>query len=121
VLLVQRAHAPNAGIWTLPGGRQHFGETLEAAVKREVFEETGLRLIAPVVCDALDVMVDAHGAVAVHYVIVVFAGLASVDEVRLNGELGRFTWVEMESAGELATTTGLMHTLARAASVIAQR
>lgn len=121
VLLVQRARSPNAGMWTLPGGRQNFGETLEAAVSREVFEETGLRLIAPVVCDALDVMVDARGARVGHYVIVVFAGSASEDEVRLNDELSRFAWVEIEKAGNLVTTPGLMQTLSRAAFMIDQR
>jgi ADP-ribose pyrophosphatase YjhB (NUDIX family) len=29
--------------WTVPGGMVEFGEALETAVTREVFEETGLR------------------------------------------------------------------------------
>jgi 8-oxo-dGTP diphosphatase len=42
VLLVRRARAPNAGAWTLPGGRLEAGESLEGAVVREILEETGL-------------------------------------------------------------------------------
>lgn len=30
------------GTWTMPGGKMHFGETFEAAAKREVMEETGI-------------------------------------------------------------------------------
>jgi len=43
LLLIQRGHAPNAGRWSLPGGRIEPGETPEEAVEREVLEETGLR------------------------------------------------------------------------------
>ncbi len=32
------------GTWTMPGGKLHFGEGLEACVKREVEEETGIRV-----------------------------------------------------------------------------
>ena len=42
VLLVQRGHEPLKGEWSLPGGAVEVGETLEAALAREVLEETGL-------------------------------------------------------------------------------
>jgi 8-oxo-dGTP diphosphatase len=42
LLLIRRGHDPHAGLWSLPGGRVEDGETLEQAVRREVFEETGL-------------------------------------------------------------------------------
>jgi ADP-ribose pyrophosphatase YjhB (NUDIX family) len=42
LLLVQRANEPGRGLWSLPGGRVEPGETDEAALVREVQEETGL-------------------------------------------------------------------------------
>jgi 8-oxo-dGTP diphosphatase len=33
-----------AGKWTMPGGKLHFGESFEQGAKREVEEETGIRL-----------------------------------------------------------------------------
>ena len=42
LLLVRRSQPPQAGRWSLPGGRVEWGETLERAVEREVLEETGL-------------------------------------------------------------------------------
>jgi len=41
-LLVRRAREPALGEWTIPGGLLEVGETLAAAVERELREETGL-------------------------------------------------------------------------------
>ena len=42
VLLVRRAMNPGKGLWGMPGGYADMGEVLEEAVRREVWEETGL-------------------------------------------------------------------------------
>jgi 8-oxo-dGTP diphosphatase len=43
VLLVQRRHWPFEGCWALPGGFIEMDESLEAAARRELEEETGVR------------------------------------------------------------------------------
>ena len=44
ILLVLRKNEPQAGYWSLPGGKVEPGETAVDAVVREVAEETGLQI-----------------------------------------------------------------------------
>ena len=43
ILLVKRKTEPEIGKWSIPGGHVDIGESLESAVERELYEETGLR------------------------------------------------------------------------------
>jgi len=44
VLMGQRLNAHGDGTWSFPGGHLEFGESFEECAKREVAEETGLKI-----------------------------------------------------------------------------
>ncbi|WGF88199.1 NUDIX hydrolase [Marinivivus vitaminiproducens] len=71
LLLVQRAHPPDAGLWGFPGGRIEPGETILAAAERELLEETGIRADATEVITALDAFDrDEANALRHHFVLI---------------------------------------------------
>jgi 8-oxo-dGTP diphosphatase len=74
VLLIRRGQEPLKGEWSLPGGAVELGETLEAALAREVREETSLDVVVGPVVDVLDsIRRDASGRAEYHYVIIDYA------------------------------------------------
>jgi len=73
VLLIQRGQEPSLGQWSIPGGAVLVGETLEEAVKREIFEETHLEVKVLTAVKVLErIFRDPDGRVAYHYVLVDF-------------------------------------------------
>jgi ADP-ribose pyrophosphatase YjhB (NUDIX family) len=71
VVLIRRRYEPLAGQWSLPGGTVEIGETLEAAVAREVREETGLAVDVGPVVEVFDrILLDDAKKVRYHFVLI---------------------------------------------------
>ncbi|HTC59985.1 MAG TPA: NUDIX domain-containing protein [Solirubrobacteraceae bacterium] len=65
VLLLKRKKPPEAGHWSIPGGRVEFGETLETAIVREIKEELGCDAKVVASLGVTDHIVESEG---VHWV-----------------------------------------------------
>jgi 8-oxo-dGTP diphosphatase len=72
VLLVKRGTEPRKGHWSIPGGLLELGESLLDGVRREVAEETGLRVQPEAIVEVVDRIYreNDHAPVRYHYVIV---------------------------------------------------
>lgn len=92
ILLLRRATAPEAGAWGIPGGKVDPFEPVPDAVRREVEEETGLRL-GPLellsVCDMIDRQAGYHW-VAPGYLALSFEGEPVIREPTKHSGLGWF-------------------------------
>jgi 8-oxo-dGTP diphosphatase len=74
VLLVKRGQEPLKGQWSLPGGAVESGETLHAALVREVREETCLDIEVGPMVEVLDsIRTDEAGRAEYHYIIIDYA------------------------------------------------
>ena len=116
VLLVRRARSPGKGLYSFPGGRVEFGETLHTALHREVDEVTALRIEIVGLSGWREVVPSkpGHG----HYVILSFAARWTGGEPVLNDELDDFKWLAPDALGDLKLTDGLPDMLNAASRLI---
>lgn len=99
VLLLRRGHAPKKGYVDIPGGFMEARETFEGAARRELLEETGLRLGK----------VDALGTYWDHYFLsgfgrfptfnAYFIGRWRAGEPRAADDAASAAWVPIASLG----------------------
>jgi len=95
VLLIKRAKPPSIGVWSLPGGAQELGETLEKALKREIAEETGLDIRLGGLVDVVDFIDQGeNGNPRHHYSLVDYWGTAH-GEPRASSDVSEARWVPM--------------------------
>jgi 8-oxo-dGTP diphosphatase len=109
ILLVRRAKSPARGFYSLPGGRVEFGETLHAALHREVAEETALKVEIVDLAAWREVVPGTSGGA--HYLIMSFAARWSAGEPVLNDELDDYKWLAPDALGELKMTFGLQEVI----------
>jgi 8-oxo-dGTP diphosphatase len=116
ILLVRRARSPAKGFYSLPGGRVEFGETLHAALHREVDEETSLKIEIVDLAGWREVVPGPTGGG--HYLIMSFAAHWIAREPVLNDELDDFRWLRPDALGDLKLTGGLQDIIRSARRLI---
>ena len=116
ILLVRRARSPARGFYSLPGGRVEFGETLQAALTREVDEETALKIEIVDLAGWREVVPGPAGGG--HYLIMSFAARWVAKEPVLNDELDDFKWLPPDALGDLKLTGGLREVIQSARRLI---
>jgi 8-oxo-dGTP diphosphatase len=116
ILLVRRARSPAKGFYSLPGGRVEFGETLHAALHREVDEETSLKIEIVDLAGWREVVPGPAGGG--HYLIMSFAARWIANEPVLNDELDDFKWLAPDALGDLKLTGGLREVIEAARRLI---
>ncbi len=103
VLLAQRGHEPMKGQWSLPGGAVECGETLVAAVVREVREETGLDVaVGPLVEVIERVHRDVDGRVEYHFVVADYLAGVAGGRLEAASDAADLRWVSEHELGDFA-------------------
>ena len=99
VLLVRRGKEPLRGRWLIPGGTVELGESLEAALVREMLEETGVTVRPLEVLLVFDRILREGDRVRYHYVIVDYRCEYVDGEVRAGSDADEAVFVAEEDLG----------------------
>lgn len=112
ILLTRRCIEPFCGQWVMPGGKIDHGESLLAALHREVREEVGLEV-------HVDGLVDVYEHVGIgprndHYVILYYRAHPLSCNLAPNGdEVNEVRWVPANELYRYNMTPGTRHVLAQ--------
>lgn len=90
LLLIRRKRSPEAGFWSLPGGKVDPFETIADAARREIDEELGITLGALRLLCVVDHMADDEHWVAPTFLAEAFVGEPAIREPEKHSEMGWF-------------------------------
>ncbi len=115
ILLVERGREPLKGYWSLPGGILETGEKLEAAIRREVLEETGLEIEPLSIFEIFErIMPDAGGRPEYHYVLIDYLCRPTGGRLQAASDVSQAVWVTEQNLSQYRLTEGTLAVIERA-------
>jgi len=119
ILLVERGGSPLKGYWSLPGGLVETGESLDTAVRREVLEETGLR-VKPIRMLGLfeRILHDKSGRPEYHYLLADYICKVEGGTLQAGDDSSRVEWVRRADLTKYQMTEGTLAVIENAYAAV---
>ena len=118
VLLIRRGRPPRLGEWSLPGGAQSVGETVQVTARREVLEETGVSIQNPQFLEVVDSIIkDDDGRVKFHYTLIDYWANWESGTPEGADDAQHAEWVPFHKLGKLGLWTKTLEVIEKARSL----
>ncbi len=112
VVLARRSQPPRVGQWSLPGGKVELGESVSAALVREIKEECGLDVSVGRLLEVVEI-IQMQGE-PVHYVILDYECRVVGGELRAGDDASEVAWVPAYDIAEYSVTEAVARVVSRA-------
>ncbi len=113
VLLIKRGKEPYAGMWTVPGGVQRLGESIEETALRELKEEAGIEGEVVGILWVDELIQYVGNRIKYHYVIIDTLVKPLTTNVRPGSDAVDAKWFSLDTDWESIETTESMRRLLR--------
>lgn len=100
---------PRRGWWVAPGGKVERGESLGEAVRREVFEETGLTIDAPQLRGVFTIVLEENGTLVDHWMLYTFYAQVPTGDPYEAIDEGTLHWVPVDDLPNRPMAEGDRH------------
>jgi ADP-ribose pyrophosphatase YjhB (NUDIX family) len=98
-LLIRRGRPPRQGGWSIPGGRQEAGETVQDAVHREIREEAGIDIDITGIAAVVDLIDRTETDLNHHYTVIDMLAEWRSGEAVAGDDAMDTAWVALDEIG----------------------
>lgn len=101
ILLIRRGKEPRSDSWSIPGGKQEWGETVAETAVREVMEETAITIENPQFLEVIDYIDrDADGFIRHHYTLIDYAAHYQSGTIKAGDDALDAKWVSLDKLSD---------------------
>ncbi len=103
VLLLNK---PKRGWWVAPGGKMELGEHVVQSVQREFKEETGLKILNPLLRGVFNIVMMDNGELIEEWMLFTFLSQSYTGQLMSHSPEGDLHWIDVSSIASLPKAEG---------------
>lgn len=121
VVIIKRKTEPDSGKWSIPGGAINVGEKIRDGLRREIFEETALKVkVGNLIDIAEKIFKDNEGKIIYHYVILDYICKYISGSMKASSDAEELMLVKMDDLDKFELVNGTMRVIEKTFDLVKQ-